>query len=130
MGLKFHSNKSKLNANISEFDKTSIKRKVGVLFSDRDAVLLNTVLRPWNETFEYDEGDFKYVSVEEALKMNENIMDWEYKVAKIYGIKEEDIVKTVKYRKQKLALALNTQEQVYEELKKVKLIKPEGGKIE
>ena len=118
MGLKFHSNKSKLNANISEFDKTSIKRKVGVLFSDRDAVLLNTVLRPWNETFEYDEGDFKYVSVEEALKMNENIMDWEYKVAKIYGIKEEDIVKTVKYRKQKLALALNTQEQVYEELKK------------
>ncbi len=130
LGLKFHSNSSKRNKNISEFDKASIKRKIGILFSDSDAVLLNTVFRPWNETFEYEEGEFKYVSVEEALKMNENIMDWEYKVAAMYDIKEEDIQSVVKYRKQKLALALNTQEQVYEELKKVKLIKPEGGKIE
>ena len=89
-------------------------------------MLLNTVLRPWNETFEYDEGEFKYVSVEEALKMNEEIMDWEQKLIDFFEIKEEDALKSIKYRKQKLALALNTQEQVYEELKKVKLIKPEG----
>ena len=126
MGLKFHSNKSKLNPNISEFDKSAIKRKVGVLFSHSDAVLLNTVLRPWNETFEYEEGEFKYVSIEEALAMNENIMDWERKLMDFFEIKEEDALKSIKYRKQKLALALNTQEQVYEELKKVKLIKPEG----
>lgn len=123
MGLKFHSNKSKLNPTISEFDKKSIERKVGVLFSHKDAVLLNTVLRPWNETFEYDEGEFKYVSVEEALKMNENIMDWEQKLIDFFEIKEEDALKSIKYRKQKLALALKTQEQVYEELKKVRLIK-------
>jgi len=126
MGEKFHSNKSKLNPTISEFDKKAIKRKVGVLFSHSDAVLLNTVLRPWNETFEYEEGEFKYVSVEEALAMNENIMDWERKLMDFFEIKEEDALKSIKYRKQKLALALNTQEQVYEELKKVKLIKPEG----
>jgi len=126
MGHKFHSNKSVLNPTISEFDKSAIKRKVGVLFSHSDAVLLNTVLRPWNETFEYEEGEFKYVSVEEALVMNENIMDWERKLIDFFEISEEDALKSIKYRKQKLALALNTQEQVYEELKKVKLIKPEG----
>ena len=130
MGEKFHSNKSKLNPTISEFDKSAIKRKVGVLFSHSGAVLLNTVLRPWNETFEYEEGEFKYVSVEEALAMNENIMDWERKLIDFFEISEEDALKSIKYRKQKLALALNTQEQVYEELKKVKLIKPEGGEIE
>jgi len=130
MGEKFHSNKSKLNPTISEFDKKAIKRKVGVLFSHSDAVLLNTVLRPWNETFEYEEGEFKYVSIEEALAMNENIMDWERKLIDFFEISEEDALKSIKYRKQKLALALNTQEQVYEELKKVKLIKPEGGEIE
>ena len=126
MGEKFHSNKSKLNPTISEFDKKAIKRKVGVLFSHSDAVLLNTVLRPWNETFEYEEGEFKYVSVEEALVMNENIMDWERKLIDFFEITEEDALKSIKYRKQKLALALNTQEQVYEELKKIRLIKPEG----
>ena len=125
LDLKFHSNSSKLNKNISAFDKASIKRKIGVLFSNSDAVLLNTVLRPWNEIFDYDEGEFKYVSIEEALKINDEIMDWEYKVGAMYKIKEEDIKNTVKFRKLKLALALNTQEQVYEELKKVKLIKPE-----
>jgi len=130
MGERFHSNKSKLNPTISEFNKSAIKRKVGVLFSHSDAVLLNTVLRPWNETFEYEEGEFKYVSVEEALAINENIMDWERKLIDFFDITEKDALKSIKYRKQKLALALNTQEQVYEELKKVKLIKPEGGEIE
>ena len=50
-----------------------------MLFSKRDAVLLNTVLKPWNEVFEYGAGEFGYVSREEALKMNEEIMDWEQK---------------------------------------------------
>jgi len=125
MGLKFHSNKSKLNPTISEFDKKSIQRKVGVLFSERDAVLLNTVLKPWNEVFEYGAGEFGYVSREEALKMNDEIMDWEQKLIDFFEIKTEDALHSIKYRKQKLALALNTGEQIFEELRKVRLIKPE-----
>jgi len=124
MGLKFHSNKSKLNPTISEFDKKSIKRKVGVLFSEKDARLLNTVLRPWNEVFEYGEGEFKYLDKDEALKLNEEIMDWERKLIDFFEIKEEDAMKVIKYRKEKLKLALNTEEQIFEELKKVELIKP------
>jgi len=124
MGLKFHSNKSKLNPTISEFDKKSIKRKVGVLFSEKDARLLNTVLRPWNEVFEYDEGEFKYLDKDEALKLNEEIMDWEKKLIDFFEIKEKDAMKVIKYRKEKLKLALNTEEQIFEELKKVELIKP------
>jgi len=125
LGLKFHSNSSKLNKTISEFDKSAIKRKVGVLFSHNDCVLLNTIMTPWNETFEYDEGEFKSVSIEEALVMNDNIMDWERELIDYFNISEEEALKSIKYRKQKFALALNTQEQVYEELKKVTLIKPE-----
>ncbi len=123
MGLKFHSNKSKLNPTISEFDKKSIQRKVGVLFSEKDARLLNTVLRPWNEVFEYGEGDFKYLNKDEALRLNEEIMDWERKLIDFFEIKEEDAMKMIKYRKEKLKLALETEKQIFDELRKVELIK-------
>jgi len=124
MGLKFHSNKSKLNPTISGFDTKSIKRKVGVLFSHDDAVLLNTVLRPWNEAYEYDEGEFKYISIDEALKLNENIMGWEQDLIDMFDVTNDDAMKLIKLRISKVKLALETQDQIKEELKKVTLIKP------
>jgi glutamate synthase domain-containing protein 1 len=45
-------------------------------------------------------------------------------IGDFFEIKEEDALKLIKYRKEKLKLALDTEDKIFEELKKVELIRP------
>ncbi len=124
MGYEFHSNKSRLNKDISKFDKSSVNRKIGVLFSERDSLLLNTILKPWNEHFEY-KNEFDCLSVKNAFNENKLTMDWELKLMNYFELNEQDILSVIKFRKEKFELLLNTQDEIKIQLQKVKLIKPE-----
>jgi len=124
MGFKFHSNSSKTNPNISEFDTKSIDRKIGIIFSEDDALLLNTVLRPWNEAYEYDEGEFKYISIDEALKLNQNIMGWELKLANLLQVEINEFIGLIDIRRRMVKRALITQNQIREELTNQIVLKP------
>jgi len=130
MGLAYWGPPSRLHKNLRGFDKSNIKRKVGVLFSEKDVEFLKVVFYPWLKVFGYTEEPFPgRDKIESALKMNEEVMDWEEKFLHAFGFERKDveIVKDLfEKRKNILRYALQNLEKTEKDLGKVSMLALDG----
>ena len=125
-GLKYHSVFSKLHKNISGFDPSSIKRKIGVLFGEKDILLYNYALYPYIEKFGYSElYDIPLISKDDALKINNGLLEWEEKLIDIFKVEKKDVEAIFKFRKKDIEFLINNQDSIKKQLERVNLLIPE-----